>query len=75
MSAIASQITNLAIVYSTVYWGADQRKHQNSASLAFVGELAAQSASNAKIISIWWRHHVEECFLCDKTILTAKINQ
>ena len=29
-------ITNLTIVYSTVYSGADQSKHQNSASLAFV---------------------------------------
>ena len=36
MSAMASQITSLTIVYSTVYSGADQRKHQNSASLAFV---------------------------------------
>ena len=36
MGAIASQITNLTIVYSTVYSGADQRKHQSSASLAFV---------------------------------------
>ena len=36
MSAIASQITSLAIVYSTVYLGADQRKHESSASLAFV---------------------------------------
>ena len=31
-----SQITSLAIVYSTVYSGADQRKPQSSASLAFV---------------------------------------
>ena len=36
LSTIASQITSLAIVYSTVYSGADQRKHQSSASLAFV---------------------------------------
>ena len=36
MSAIASQITSLTVVYSTVYWGADQRKHQSSALLAFV---------------------------------------
>ena len=36
MSTIASQITSLTIVYSTVYSGADQRKHQSSASLAFV---------------------------------------
>ena len=36
MSAIASQITSLMIVFSTVYSDADQRKHQSSASLAFV---------------------------------------
>ena len=36
MSAMASQITRLTIVYSTVYTGADQRKYQSSASLAFV---------------------------------------
>ena len=36
MSAIASQITSLTIVYSTVYSDADQRKYQSSVSLAFV---------------------------------------
>ena len=36
MGAMASKITSLTIVYSTVYWGADHRKHQSSASLAFV---------------------------------------
>ena len=36
MGAMTSQITSLMIVYSTVYSGADQRKHQSSASLAFV---------------------------------------
>ena len=36
MGAMASQITSLTIVCSTVYSGADQRKHQSSASLAFV---------------------------------------
>ena len=36
MGAIASQITSLTIVYSTVYSDADQSKHQSSASLAFV---------------------------------------
>ena len=36
MGAIASQTTSLTIVYSTVYSGADQSKHQSSASLAFV---------------------------------------
>ena len=36
MSAMASQITSLTIVYSTIYSGVNQRKLQSSASLAFV---------------------------------------
>ena len=36
MGATVSQITSLTIVYSTVYSGEEQRKHQSSASLAFV---------------------------------------
>ena len=36
MGTMASQITSLPIVYLPVYSGADQRKHQSSASLAFV---------------------------------------
>ena len=64
MSVMASQITSVTIVYSSVYPGGDQRKHQSSASLAFVGgnspvtgEYPAQRASNAVNVSIWWRHH------------------
>ena len=36
MGAMASQITSLTIVYPTVYSGADKKKHQSSAWLAFV---------------------------------------
>ena len=36
MTTIASLITSLAVVYSAVYSDADQRKHQSSASRAFV---------------------------------------
>ena len=36
MGTTASQITSLTSVYSTIYSDADQRKHQSSASLAFV---------------------------------------
>ena len=39
MGTMASQITSLSIVYSTVYSSADQRKHQSSASLAVVQEI------------------------------------
>ena len=60
MGAMASQITSLTIVYSTVYSGADQRKHQSSASLAFVVtcEFLTQMASSTENVSIWWRRHV-----------------
>ena len=36
MSAMASQITGVSVVYSTVCSGSDQRKHQSSASLVVV---------------------------------------
>ena len=36
ISAMASQITGVSVVYSTFSSGTDQRKHQSSASLAFV---------------------------------------
>ena len=64
MTTMASQITSLMVVYSVVYSGADQRKHQSSASQALcgeftgTGELPAQKASNAENVSIWWRQHV-----------------
>ena len=54
MRSMASQITSLTIVYSTVYLVADQRKHQISASLAFVRVIRRgrgiprKMASNAK---------------------------
>ena len=44
MGTIVSQITSLTFVYSTVYSGADQRKHQNYTSLAFVREFTGD----------WW---------------------
>ena len=62
MTMMAPQITSLTVVYSIVDAGADQRKHQSSASLAFVRGIhrdwwfPAQRASNAENVSIWWRH-------------------
>ena len=64
MGTIRYQMTSLAIVYSTVYSGADQRKQQSSASLAVVRGIhrwpvnfPAQMASNAENVSIWLRLH------------------
>ena len=39
MGTMVSQITSRTIIYSTVYSGADQWKHQSSASLAFVQRI------------------------------------
>ena len=36
MGEMASQITSLPIVYSTIYSCADQGKHQSTASLVFI---------------------------------------
>ena len=64
MSAMASQITSLAIVYSTVY--SRHRSKQTSklrvtglcmGNSPVTGEFPAQMASNAENVSIWWRHH------------------
>ena len=63
MSAMASQITSRTINYSTVYSGADQRKHQPrvtglcAGNSPVTGEFPAQMASNAENVPIWWRHH------------------
>ena len=43
MGAIASQITSLTIVYSTVDSDADQRRHQSSAPLTFVREISLET--------------------------------
>ena len=46
MDTMASQITSLTIVYSTVYSGIDQRKHQRSTSMAFVRGTHRWSANS-----------------------------
>ena len=63
MSTMASQITNLTIVYSTVYQGADERNIKAVRHYPLWGEFTGdrwiprQRASNAENVSIWWRHH------------------
>ena len=64
ISAVASHITCLTIVYSTVY---PRRRSKKISKLRVTGlcvwnspvtgEFPAQKASNAKNVSIWWRHH------------------
>ena len=62
MSAMASQLT---IVYSSVYPGADHMRRKKKLRVAglcegdppVTEEFPAQRASNAENVSIWWRHH------------------
>ena len=58
MSPMASQIISIAIVYSTVYSVANQRKHHGLCvgNSPVTGEFPTQMASNAENASIW-RHH------------------
>ena len=66
MIAMASQITGVSIVCSTVWSDVDQRKHQSSTSPAFVREIhESQRDSNAENVSIWCRHH-EVMYPCIK---------
>ena len=63
MSAMASQITSVSIVYLTVSSGADLRKHQFRVTglclgnSPVTGKFPAQRASNAENVSIWPCHH------------------
>ena len=73
--AIASQITSLTIVYSTVYSDADQRRHQSSASLAFVWGIHRGPVNSPhkgpvtrKKVSIWWHHHTHRKSQCHDQI-------
>ena len=82
MSAMASEITGVLVVYSTVCSVADQRKHQSSASLVCVGEIhrwpvnscshrwiPRTKASDAEHASIWWRHHGNRKNTCRRPVL------
>ena len=53
MGTIASQITSLTIVYSTVYSGADQSKQQSSESLAFVWGITESAQLIRGLEMIW----------------------
>ena len=80
MSAVASQITGVTTVYRTVCSGEDHRKHQSSASLAFVMGIhrwpvnSPHKGSDAENISIWWRHLYHwPCGLQHKSMLTIDV--
>ena len=65
MDTMASQITSLTLLYSTVNSSTDQKKTSklrvtglNAGKSPGTGEFPAQIASNAENVYIWWRHHI-----------------
>ena len=66
MGTMASQITSLTIVYATVYSGADLRKHQSSASLAFVSGIHRGPVNSPHKWSV-----TRKMFPFDDVIMTA----
>ena len=55
ISVMASQITGVSLVYSTVCSGADQSKHQSSASLAFVRGSHRWPVNSPHIGPVTWK--------------------
>ena len=62
MISMASQITSLTTVYSTVYSGADKKNTKVRVTGLCVrnspvtGQFPEQMTSNAEYVSIWWRN-------------------
>ena len=55
MSTMVSQTTSLTTVYSSVYSGADQRKHQSSATLAFVTGIHLWPVNSPHTGPVTWK--------------------
>ena len=75
MGTIPSQITNLTIVYSTVYSDTDQRKYQSSASLAFVHKNGTCICFSLQAFTHWNRDKVYEQFSLQPAHPCFKIDQ
>ena len=72
MGKMASQITSVTIVYSTVYSGADQINIKTTRHWPLWGEstgdrwIPRTKGQNMEKFSIWWHHHA--LFDMDTTI-------
>ena len=80
MSAMTSQITSVSIIYSVVCSGANQRKRQSSASLAFVRRIHRWPVTSPhkesvlrKNVFTWWRHHDLSRAYCVDAALTLSV--
>ena len=66
MGAIASQITSLTIVDSSVHSDADKKTSELlvtglcAGNSPMTGEFPAQMTSNTESVFIWWRHYEKD---------------
>ena len=67
MGVMASQITVVSIVYSTVCWSKLRVTGLCDGNSPVTGEFPSQKASDAENGSIWWRHRVAS------TVVTSAI--
>ena len=79
MSAMVSQIIGVSIVFSTIYWGADQRKRQSCASLASLcGNWIPRTNGQYRgkcfhlVTSSWNNMHIA-CFNCSDLIDSVRM--
>ena len=80
MSAMASQITSLTIVYSTVLF---RHRSKKTWKLRVTGlcegnssvtvEFPTQKTSNTEHVSIWWRHHAMTQFWPTKAYIQGML--
>ena len=87
MSPTASQITSLTIVYSIFYSITDQRKHQRSASLAFVRGIHRRPVNSPHKwpvtremfpfddVIMFWSHRLKLFDILGLDITTSEIEQ
>ena len=64
VGVMASQISGVTIVYSTVFFQVDIKEESKlrvtglcAGNSPVTGEFPAQKANNVENVSSWWRHH------------------
>ena len=72
MGAMASQITILPIVYTTVFSGAVHRKHQSSASQAFVWGIHRWPVNSPRKWPVTWKIFPFDDFIMRKVSLCQR---
>ena len=75
MGTMASRITSLTIIYSTICSGADHRKHQSFVSLAFVWGIQWWPVNSPHKWPLTWKcfHLMTSSSACQSSVLTTSL--